>query len=116
MAAAPGNEGIASGLARLDTVMALDSFAEKPCTPKRTVGCKWVEAGAAILVEAALAFIGLAPGRITLGGLLGGDAQTYMYGAPWLILWPGIALALLALAVNLVGEWIAESVSLSPSS
>ena len=47
--AAPSNGGIASDLARLDTVMALESFAEISCTPQRTVGCKWVEAGAAIL-------------------------------------------------------------------
>ncbi len=74
------------------------------------------QAGAAILIEAALAFLGVAPGRITLGGLLGGDAQTYMYGASWLVIWPGIALALLALTVNLLGEWIADNVSLRPTS
>ncbi len=69
------------------------------------------QAAAAVLVEAALAFLGAAPGRITLGGLLGGDAQTYMYGASWLIIWPGVALAAVALAVNLLGEWVAESVA-----
>ncbi len=51
VAAAPSNGGIASGLARLDTVMALESFAEISCTPQRTVGCKWVEASAAILQD-----------------------------------------------------------------
>lgn len=74
------------------------------------------QAAAAVLVEAALAFLGVAPGRITLGGLLGGDAQTYMYGASWLIIWPGITLALLALSVNLLGEWVADNVSSRPSS
>ncbi len=74
------------------------------------------QAGAAVLIEAALAFLGVTPGRITLGGLLGGDAQTYMYGASWLIIWPGITLALLALSVNLLGEWIADNVSSRPSS
>lgn len=73
------------------------------------------QAAAAVLVEAALAFLGVAPGRITLGGLLGGDAQTYMYGASWLIIWPGITLALLALSVNLLGEWIADNVSARPT-
>ena len=67
------------------------------------------QAGAAVLVEAALAFLGFAPGRLTLGGLMGGEAQIYMYGAPWLILWPGVVLALLALSVNLIGEWASES-------
>lgn len=73
------------------------------------------QAGAAVLTAAALAFLGIAPGRITLGGLLGGDAQTYIHGASWLIIWPGITLALLALAVNLLGEWVAEFVSQRPS-
>jgi ABC-type dipeptide/oligopeptide/nickel transport system permease subunit len=40
--------------------------------------------------------------------LLGGEAQTYMYTAPWLIIWPGVVLALLALAANLAGDWLAE--------
>lgn len=74
------------------------------------------QAGAAVLVEAALAFLGVAPGRITLGGLLGGDAQTYMYGASWLIIWPGVTLGLLALSVNLLGEWVADRVMATPTS
>ncbi len=72
------------------------------------------QAAAAVLVEAALAFLGVAPGRITLGGLLGGEAQTFMYGAPWLILWPGVTLALLALTANLLGEWVADNASTRP--
>ncbi len=51
VAAASTNGDISSGLARLDTVTALDSFAEISCTPQRTTGCKWVEAGAAILED-----------------------------------------------------------------
>ena len=71
---------------------------------------------AAVLVEAALSFIGVAPGRITLGGLLGGEAQTYMYSAPWLIIWPGITLAVLSLSANLLGEWVSDSASSRPGS
>jgi peptide/nickel transport system permease protein len=67
------------------------------------------QAGAAVLAEAALAFLGaVPPGRISLGSLLGAETQTYMYSAPWLIIWPGIALALLALSANLIGEWVSE--------
>lgn len=43
------NEGIASGLKRLDTVVAAESFAATPCTPRETVGCRWVDAGTEIL-------------------------------------------------------------------
>ena len=73
------------------------------------------QVGAAVLVEAALAFIGVAPGRITLGGLLGGEAQTYMYSAPWLIIWPGVTLGVLSLSANLLGEWVSDRASALPS-
>lgn len=43
------HEGIASGLARLDEVRAGSSFTTKPCTPRATIGCKWVDAARAIL-------------------------------------------------------------------
>jgi peptide/nickel transport system permease protein len=65
------------------------------------------QVSAAILVESALAFLGAVPGRLTLGALLAGDAQTYISSAPWLLIWPGLTLALLTLAINLVGEWFA---------
>jgi ABC-type dipeptide/oligopeptide/nickel transport system permease subunit len=75
------------------------------------------QAGGAILAEAALGFLGaVPPGRISLGSLLGGEAQTHMYTAPWLIIWPGVALALLGLAANLVGEWLAARSSRPPGS
>jgi len=66
------------------------------------------QAGAAILAEAALAFLGMGAHVITLGGLLAGETQAYMHGAPWLVVWPGVTLALLVVAVNLVGEWVSE--------
>jgi peptide/nickel transport system permease protein len=73
------------------------------------------QAGAAVLAEAALGFLGMAPpGRISLGGLLGGQAQTYMYTAPWLIIWPGVMIATLSLAFNLLGEWLSERASRLP--
>ncbi len=46
---ASANSGIASGLARLDEVMAADTFAVKPVEAGSTAGFKWVDAGAAIL-------------------------------------------------------------------
>ncbi len=48
---APSHPGIASGLARLDEVMALESFQAKPLDAHHTVGCKWVDAGQDILAE-----------------------------------------------------------------
>jgi len=67
------------------------------------------QVGAAILAEASLGFLGLGgSGTATsLGAMLGGEAQTYMHGAPWLIVWPGLMLALLVLSANLLGDALA---------
>ena len=50
-AEAPNDPGIASGLARLDKVMSLDSFGAKPLEPQHTQGRKWVDAGQDILQD-----------------------------------------------------------------
>lgn len=52
VAEAPGHAGIASGLARLDDVMAAASFAETSVEPAQVDGLKWVDAGAALLGRA----------------------------------------------------------------
>lgn len=68
------------------------------------------QVGGAALAEASLSFLGAGPsGAASLGGLLGREAQTYMHGAPWLIVWPGITLALLAVSANLVGDSLVEA-------
>ena len=64
------------------------------------------QVGAAVLAEASLGFLGLggAGASASLGAMLGGEAQTYMHGAPWLVVWPGAVLALLVLSANLLGD------------
>jgi peptide/nickel transport system permease protein len=66
--------------------------------------------GAAILGEATLSFLGLGlpPPTPSWGGMLSGTGRTYMYGAPWLALWPGLALALAVLSVNLFGDGLRD--------
>jgi peptide/nickel transport system permease protein len=61
---------------------------------------------AAILVEAALSFLGfgIPPPTPTWGGMLSGDARTYMFQAPWMAFWPGFALSVLVYAVNMFGD------------
>ena len=61
------------------------------------------QAGGALLAESALSFLGVGGGR-SLGALLAGEAQAFMHTAPWLALFPGAAIFLLALSVNLIGE------------
>lgn len=66
------------------------------------------QAGAMILYEASLSFLGLGMGgnTITWGGMaaLGRDA---IFKAPWVAAIPGIAIALAILGFNLTGDWLA---------
>lgn len=68
------------------------------------------QVGAALMAEASLSFLGVgARGAGSLGSMLGREAQVYMHSAPWTVIWPGLALALAALAANLIGDAAAEA-------
>ena len=59
-----------------------------------------------ILAEAGLSFLGfgIPPPSPSWGGMLSGDARTYMFQAPWMALWPGLALSILVYGVNMFGD------------
>jgi peptide/nickel transport system permease protein len=61
--------------------------------------------GGAILSESALSFLGLGvpPPHPTWGGMLA-DARQYMSIAPWLSIFPGVAITIALLGVNLFGD------------
>jgi peptide/nickel transport system permease protein len=61
---------------------------------------------AAILVEAALSFLGLGtpPPTPSWGGDLSGQARRYFTHAPWMAIFPGLALSLVVLGFNLMGD------------
>jgi peptide/nickel transport system permease protein len=61
--------------------------------------------GTAILTEASLSFIGLGiqPPDPSWGGMLSG-ARPYMVLSPWLAIFPGVAIMLLVLGTNLLGD------------
>ncbi len=63
-----------------------------------------------ILAEASLSFLGFGIPAPTpsWGGMLSGLGRTYMFKAPWMVLWPGIALALVVYGVNMVGDAIRD--------
>lgn len=68
-----------------------------------------VEAANAILLEAALSFLGLGvQPPLPSWGLMIAEAKLYMFFSFWLIAIPGTALALLVLAINLVGDGIRD--------
>lgn len=70
-----------------------------------------VVVAAAILVEAALSFLGLGdPNRITWGSMIA-EGRAVLRTAPYLSLIPGVAIILTVLAVNLIGEGVNEALA-----
>lgn len=68
-----------------------------------------VSFGIAILAEAGLSYLGLAsgPDQPTWGRMLR-DAQDYLFKAPELALWPGLAIAVATLGFNLLGDGLRD--------
>lgn len=65
----------------------------------------------AILIEAALSFLGLGdPNRVTWGGMIA-EGRTVLRSAPFLSILPGLALALTVVATYLVGEGVTSAAS-----
>ncbi len=64
----------------------------------------------AILAEAALSYLGLGaqPPETSWGKMLA-DAQNVLYNAPRLALYPGIAIALSVLGLNLLGDGLRDA-------
>ena len=61
------------------------------------------------LLEAALSFLGLGvPPPLPSWGLMISEARDYMFFSPWVIMVPGIALFVLVLGVNLLGDGLRD--------
>jgi peptide/nickel transport system permease protein len=63
-----------------------------------------------ILTEAGLSFLGfgIPPPNPSWGGMLSGSARTYMFQAPWMALWPGLALSVMVYGVNMFGDAVRD--------
>ncbi|MDR5651469.1 ABC transporter permease [Ruixingdingia sedimenti] len=63
----------------------------------------------AIVAEAGLSYVGLGtqPPQPSWGKMLN-DAQTYIYDAPWLAIFPGLAITLAVLGLNLLGDGLRD--------
>ncbi|STD07669.1 Glutathione transport system permease protein gsiD [Cronobacter universalis NCTC 9529] len=59
-----------------------------------------------IVLEASVGFLGMGiqPPTPTLGNLIG-EGRAYMLLAPWLVVWPGCAIAMLVVGCNLLGDY-----------
>lgn len=62
--------------------------------------------GAAILIEASLSFLGVGtpPPAPSWGGMLTGSARTFAEKAPWLGIFPGLAISMAVFGFNLFGD------------
>jgi len=68
-----------------------------------------LEMAHAVLLESTLSFLGLGVQPPTPSwGLMVAEGKSYMYFQPWVIMVPGVALALLVLAINLVGDGLRD--------
>jgi len=68
-----------------------------------------LEMALAILLEAALSFLGLGvPPPLPSWGLMIAEAKEYMFFSPWVIMTPGIALFILVLGINLLGDGLRD--------
>jgi peptide/nickel transport system permease protein len=68
-----------------------------------------IQFAVAILAEAGLSYLGLGaqPPMPSWGRMLR-DAQTYIFQAPELALWPGLAVALAVLGLNMLGDGLRD--------
>ena len=65
---------------------------------------------AAVIAEASLSFLGLGqqPPAPSWGSMLN-TAKNYVENAPWMAIWPGLAIFLLVLAFNLLGDGLRDA-------
>jgi peptide/nickel transport system permease protein len=63
-----------------------------------------------ILGEASLSFLGfgIPPPHPSWGGMLSMEGRSYMYEAPWLAIWPGVALSVAVYGINMWGDAVRD--------
>jgi len=60
----------------------------------------------AIISEASLSFLGygIPPPEPSWGGMLSGRGRDYMFLAPWMAVWPGLALSIVVYGISMFGD------------
>jgi len=63
-----------------------------------------------IRAEASLSFLGfgIPPPAPSWGGMLSGVGRIYMLQAPWMVIWPGLALATVIYGINMFGDSVRD--------
>jgi len=71
--------------------------------------------GSAVISEATLSFLGLGiPWPQPSWGVMLAESQKYLYTAWWLPLIPGVAISVLVMASNIVGDWLRDRFDPTP--
>jgi peptide/nickel transport system permease protein len=67
--------------------------------------------GAAILAESGLSFLGygVQPPDPTWGQMMGAEARPYVTRAPWMVIFPGVALSLAVFSINVLGDGLRDA-------
>jgi peptide/nickel transport system permease protein len=62
--------------------------------------------GTVILAESGLSFLGFGvpPPYPSWGGMLSGSGRSFMYHAPWMALWPSVAISAAVFGFNMFGD------------
>ena len=115
---------------QLDFVTAAEALGSSPGRTLRThvlpntiapvVALASLQVGGAILIEAGLSFLGLGDPNVISWGYMLNNAQAFVRRAWWMSVFPGLAVAVAVLGVNLLGDalndyWNPRSRSTGPS-
>ncbi len=69
-----------------------------------------ISMGGMIISEASISFLGfgIPPPLPSWGGMISGQGRSHMLLAPWLALWPGLALSFAVFSINMLGDGIRD--------
>ena len=70
-----------------------------------------MNAAGVILLEAGLSFLGLGDPDVVSWGYLANNAQRFLRVAWWMMVFPGAAIALAVLGLNLVGDALNDALN-----
>jgi peptide/nickel transport system permease protein len=70
-----------------------------------------INVATAIITEATLSFLGVPPTSPSLGTMINTGNNFLYSGEWWLVIFPGAALILLCMSVNLLGDWLRDALN-----
>jgi peptide/nickel transport system permease protein len=72
-----------------------------------------LQVGAAIITESSLSFLGVGvpPTQPSLGTLIRVGNDFLFSGEWWITVFPGVALVMLVLAINVLGDWLRDALN-----